>query len=156
VSWVGTLILAGLAGLNPWVVVVIVVGLATFTRNAALNAPYSQAANTVGLAVFAALLGIDVVVGKLRRAARFVEPVSFAAAATIGALLPLALLPAGQEDVVWVVLPGLAVAVAMRWVRQRSARRLDTWLRPFGHVAASMGADLLAGTLTAAVFAVKP
>ena len=155
-SWAGTLALAALAGLNPWVVAVIVVGLATFTRHAPLNAPYSDAANAVGLAVFGALLGLDVVLSKLKRAARVAEPFNVAAAAAIGALLPLALLPAAQEDVVWVVLPGLALALGMRWARHGAGRRLDTWLRPFGHVAASMAADLVAGTLTAAVFALKP
>jgi len=101
-------------------------------------------------------LGVDVVLSKLKRAARVAEPFNLAAAAAIGALLPLALLPAAQEGVVWVVLPGLALALAMRWARHGAARRLDTWLRPFGHVAASMAADLVAGTVTAAVFALKP
>ena len=154
-SGVGTVILAALAGLNPWVVLVIVVGLATFTRHAPLNAPYSQVANTLGLVAFGAVLGIEVVVSKLRAAARFVEPVNVPAAAVTGALLPLALMPAG-EDVTWLVLPGLVVALAVRWGRYRFARQLDRWLRPMGHIAAGIASDLLAGTLTAAVFAIKP
>jgi hypothetical protein len=148
----GTVALAALAGLNPWVVLVIVVGLATYTRHAPLNQPYSEAANVVGLVLFAAFLGIEVLLSKLKRIARWLEVVNLPAAAVTGALLPLALLSPG-EDVIWLVLPSMVVALALRWMRLRASPRLDRWLRPYGHVAASMLADLLAGVGTAAVFA---
>jgi len=153
---VGVLLLAALCGLNPWVVLVIVVGLATHTRHAPLNQPFSELANTLGIVVFAAILGIDVVVSKLRRAARLVEPVNMAAAAVTGALLPLALLAQDSQNAAWFVVPGLAIAVAVRYLRQRSANRLNQWLRPYGHVAAGIVSDVLAGSFTAAVFAIKP
>ena len=151
----GTVALAALAGLNPWVVLVIVVGLATYTRHAPLNQPYSEVANVLGLVLFAVFLGVEVLLSKLKRVARWLEVVNVPAAAATGALLPLALIPP-QEDVIWLVLPGLAVALALRWARLRAAPRLDRWLRPYGHVAASMAADLIAGVGTAAVFAIKP
>ena len=151
---ISTVLLAALAGLNPWVVLVIVVGLATFTRHAPLNEPYSQGATLVGLAIVAAVMGIEIVVSKVRRAARFLEPVSLAAAMGAGAGLPLALLPP-TEDVWWLVPVGLAVALVVRLGRYRMGRGLDRWLRPMGHIAAGILSDLLAGTLTAAIFAVK-
>jgi hypothetical protein len=182
VTGISTVLLAALAGLNPWVVLVIVVGLATFTRHAPLNEPYSQGATIVGLAIVAVAMGIEIVVSKLRRAARFVEPVSLAAAVGAGAGLPLALLPP-TEDALWLVPVGLVVALVARlaryrlargldkWLRPmghiaasivsdlaaryRLARGLDKWLRPMGHIAASIVSDLAAGTLTAAIFALK-
>ena len=150
----GTVTLAALAGLNPWVVLVIVTGLATFTRHAPLNAPYSEGANTIGLVAFGAALGIEVVLSKLARVARYLEAVNVPAAAVTGALLPLALI-SPADDVVWLVLPGMVIALGLRWTRLRASTYLDRWLRPFGHVAASMAADLIAGVGTAAVFAVK-
>jgi hypothetical protein len=153
VTVIGALLLSALAGLNPWVVLVIATGLASFTRHAPLNSDFAPMGTTAGIAVFAAILGVDVVVSKLRRAARFVEPVSMAASAVAGALLPLALVPNAEP---WYALPGLLLAAGIRFLRHRSARVLNQWLRPFGHVAASIFADLLAGCLTAAVFAAKP
>jgi hypothetical protein len=154
VTAISTLLLAALAGLNPWIVLVIVVGLATFTRHAPLNEPYSQGATVVGLALFAVVMGIEIVVSKLRRAARLVEPVSLAAAMGAGAGLPLALLPP-TEDALWLIPVGVVVALVVRLARYRLSRRLDTWLRPMGHVATSILSDLVAGTLTAAVFVLK-
>ena len=153
-AW-GTLALAGLAGLNPWVVLVIVTGLATYTRHAPLHQPYSQVANALGLAAFGAVLGIEIVISKFPKIARYLEPVNLPAAAVTGALLPLALV-SPNDDIVWLVLPGMVIALGLRWARLRAPRRLDRWLRPYGHVAASMLADLLAGVGTAAVFALKP
>ena len=150
----GTVSLAACAGLNPWVVLVIVVGLATYTRHAPLNAPYSEAANAIGLAVFGAFLGIEVVLSKLKRVARYLEVVNLPAAAVTGALLPLALVPP-SDDIIWLVLPGLVIALALRWARHRAGTQLDRWLNPLGHVAASMAGDLIAGVGTAAVFALK-
>ena len=152
---VSAVILAALAGLNPWVVLVIVVGLATFTRHAQLNEPYSRAATLVGLAIFAAVMGIEIVVSKLRRAARFVEPINLAAAMGTGAGLAPALLPP-NEDALWLVPVGLFVALVVRVGRYRLTRWLNTYLRPMGHIAASIISDLLAGTLAAAIFALKP
>jgi hypothetical protein len=152
---VSTIILAALAGLNPWVVLAIVVGLATFTRHAPLNEPYSQAAGALGLSVLGLLLGVDVVVSKLRDATRFVEPVTVPAAAIAGALFPLALLtPTGNEALLVGV--GLLAALAARCARYWLTRRLERPLNPMGHVATGMLSDLVAGTLTAAVFAIKP
>ena len=150
----GTATLAALAGQNPWVVLVIVVGLATFTRHAQLNTPYSEAANVVGLALFAIVLGVEVVLTKIKRIARWLEVINVPAAAVTGALVPLALIPP-REDVIWLVLPGIAIALASRWARLWAAKALDRWLRPMGHIAAGMIADLIAGAGTAAVFAVN-
>ena len=150
----GVVALAALAGLNPWVVLVIVVGLATYTRHAPLNQPYSEVASVLGLAIFGAFLGIEVILSKLKRVARWLEVVNVPAAAVTGALLPLALI-SPNEDVIWLVLPGMAIGLALRWARLRAAPWLERWLRPYGHVAASMAADLIAGVGTAAVFAVK-
>ena len=136
-------------------VLVLVVGLATYTRHAPLNQPYSHAASVFGLALFAAFLGIEVVLSKLKRVARWLEVVNVPGAAVTGALLPLALL-SPSDDVIWLVLPGMVVALALRWARLRAVPWLDRWLRPYGHVAASMAADLIAGVGTAAVFAIKP
>jgi hypothetical protein len=146
--------LAALAGCNPWVVLVLVVGLATFTRHAALNQPYSETANVIALALFAVMLGLDVVLSKLKAVARWLEVVNVPAAVVTGALLPLALIPP-TEDVIWLVLPGMAIALAARGARLRAAPLLDRSLKPFGHVAASMAGDLIAGVGTALVFAVK-
>lgn len=154
---IGALMLGALAGLNPWVVLVIVVGLAAYTRHAPLNPEFAGAGTTTGVVVLGAVLGIEVVVSKVRRAARLIEPVSATAAAVAGALLPLALVPPGGGiDPAWLVVPGLGAALGARALRARAARRLDGWLTPYGHVAASMGSDLIAGCLTAAVFAIKP
>ncbi len=150
---VGALLLSALAGLNPWIVLVIVVGLAAFTRHAPLNPDFAPMGTAAGLAAFAAVLGVDVVVSKLRWAARFVEPVSMAASVVTGALLPLALVPNAEP---WYAIPGLLLAAGVRFLRHRSIRVLNQWLRPFGHVAASIFADLLAGCFAAAVFAAKP
>ena len=150
-----TVTLAVLAGLNPWIVLVIVTGLATFTRHAQLNTPYSEVANVIGLAVFGALMGIEVVLSKIKGIAKWIEVVNVPAAAVAGALLPLALI-APTDDVIWLVLPGLVLAVAFRWGRMRAGTYLDRWLKPLGHVGASMAADLIAGVGTAAVFALKP
>ena len=150
----GVMALAGLAGLNAWVVLVIVVGLAAFTRHAPLNQPYSAVATVFGLALCAALLGVDVILSKLKGVARWLEVVNVPAAAVTGALLPLALIPP-TEDLIWLVLPGMVIALAARWARFRAVPRLNRWLRPYGHIAASMSADLLAGVGTAVVFAVK-
>ena len=136
-------------------VLVLVVGLATYTRHAPLNQPYSEVASVFGLALFAAFLGIEVVLSKLKRVARWLEVVNVPGAAVTGALLPLALL-SPSDDVIWLVLPGMVIALALRWARLRAAPWLDRWLRPYGHVAASMAADLIAGVGTAAVFAIKP
>lgn len=152
---IGTTLLAALAGLNPWIVVVIVIGLATFTRHAPLNEPYSQGATIVGLALFAVVMGIEIVVSKLRRAARYFEPVNLAAAMGAGAGLPLALIPP-TEDAAWLVPVGLFVALVVRVARYRLTRWLNEHLRPMGHIAASIFSDLVAGTVTAAVFALKP
>lgn len=146
--------LAALAGLNPWVVLVIVTGLATYTRHAPLNEPYSQVTNPAGPAVFAALLGIEVVASKLKRVAQFIEAITLPAAAVTGALLPLALVP-HDDHVVWLVPSGLGVALALRWARNRSGTRLNRWLQPYGYIAAGMAGDLIAGVGTAAVFAVR-
>ena len=59
-------------------------------------------------------------------------------------------------DLLLLVLPGLVLAVAFRWGRMRAGTYLDRWLKPLGHVGASMAADLIAGVGTAAVFALKP
>ena len=150
---VGALALSALSGLNPWVVLVIVTGLAAYTRHAPLNPEFAPLGTTVGLAVFGAVMGIEVVVSKLLKAARFMEPATMAATAVTGALVPLALV-AGAER--WYVLPGLALAVGTRMLRHQSIPALNRWLRPFGHVAASIVSDLVAGCLAAAVFAIKP
>ncbi|HEU5317924.1 MAG TPA: DUF4126 family protein [Chloroflexota bacterium] len=151
---ISTVLLAALAGLNPWVVLVIVVGLATFTRHAPLNEPYSRGATLVGLAIFAVVMGIEIVLSKLRRASRLFEPISLAAAMGTGAGLAPALLPSG-EDAVWLVPVGIFVALIVRVGRYRLTRWLNEYLRPMGHIAASIVSDLLAGTLAAAVFALK-
>jgi hypothetical protein len=150
-----TITLAALAGLNPWVVLVIVTGLATFTRHAQMNTPYSEVANVIGLAAFGALMGLEIVLSKIKPIAKWLEVVNVPAAAVTGALLPLALI-SPNDDVIWLVLPGMVVALALRWGRMRAGTYLDRWLKPLGHVGASMAADLIAGVGTAAVFAIKP
>ena len=150
----GTVALAALAGLNPWVVLVIVVGLATYTRHAPLNQPYSAVGTVFGLALCAAFLGVEVVLSKLKGVAKWLEVVNVPAAAVTGALLPLALI-SPAEDLIWLVLPGMVIALAARYARLRAEPRLNRWLRPYGHIAASMAADLVAGVGTATVFAVK-
>lgn len=168
---IGALLLSALAGLNPWVVLVIVVGLNLYTRHAPVNPEFAGVGTTAGLVVIAAVLGVDVVLSKLRRAARFIEPVNAAAATVAGALIPLALVAppeavvaAGDATVsgiasvppTWLAAPGVILAVASRYGRHVAARWMNTWLRPYGHVAASMSADLVAGCFTAAVFVIKP
>jgi hypothetical protein len=155
----GVLVLAALAGLNPWIVLLLVAGLATYTPHATLAEPFAAARGTPLVVALGVLVGVEVVASKLRRVAAAVDWLNAAAGAATGALLGAAL-GAGAEAGTWVMAAGAALALAVRLARQALVAPLGRKLAPYGEHGARMllgiAADVLAGTLAAGVFALKP
>src|SRR5688572_32279311 len=125
-----------------------------FTRHAALTPVFAGLLGWPLLAALALLLLADVVASKVPRFARPMEHAALATAAASGAVLGLALPNALLE-----VAPALAaatgalVAVALQLGRQRAARALDRPLLGLGHIMAGILADVAAGAVSAATFA---
>jgi hypothetical protein len=147
------LALSGAAGLNPWFTLLIVIGLATFTRHGELTAELSVLRQPLALCGIALLLGLEVVASKVARLSRATERFDLAGAAAVGALLgggvtnPL-MGPAGAVI-------GAMVAVSVRWARRVGTRRVEPPLHPYGGVAAGIVSNVAAGALSAAVYVAK-
>lgn len=152
----GSIALAALAGLNPWVVLLITLGLASFTRHAPLGGPLAALGGPVALAVVGLVLGVEVVASKVRRTASAIAWLNRVAAAAAGALLVASLAVDGAPPPPWLFVAGALAASAVRFARHAFSHRLDRLLRPFGYIATGIASDVLAGTLAAAVFAIKP
>jgi hypothetical protein len=149
-----TVVLAAAAGLNPRLPLLMVAGLATFTRHAPLTPAFTGLLGWRLLAVLALLLLADVVASKVPRLARPMERTALFTAAASGAVLGLALPNALLEVAPAVAAAtGALVAVGAQLGRQRLARSLDRPLQGLGHVMAGVFADLAAGTVSAATFA---
>jgi hypothetical protein len=154
---VGVLLLAAAAGLNPWMVLFTVAGLATFTRHAALAGPLEPLQGVPHVVGLGLLLGIELVVSKVRRTAELAESVNLLAGGIAGALLATGLwLGTGEAPPAWLAAPGAAAALGVRLLRRRVTRAVREALRPWAHVAVGMGSDVAAGATTAALFALKP
>jgi hypothetical protein len=154
-AW-GVLGLAALAGLNPWLVLLLTAGLATFTRHAPVTAEALSALGLPVIGVLALLLGVDLVASKVQHLTRVVEWVDLVGGAAAGALLGAVLVAGAPMSGWWVIPVAAAVAVLARLARWAVRRPVERSLKPLGHVAMSIFSDLLAGTLCAGVFAIKP
>ncbi len=156
-SALGALLLAASAGLNPWLVLLLVMGLAAFTQRAAVDGPLEGLAGIPQLVAVALLLGLELVVSKVRRTAEWTERVNLVAAGVVGGLLASGLvLGTGESSPLWLAAPGAMTAMVARLIRRRAARSVREVLRPWGHVVVGMASDVLAGAATAALFLVKP
>jgi hypothetical protein len=134
----------------------IVAGLATYTRHAALTPAFAGLPGWPLLLALALLLLTDLVASKVPRLARPVERAALAAAAAAGALLGLAL-PNALLDLApaLAAATGALVAIVVQLGRQRLARALDRPLQGQGHIVAGIFADLAAGAVSAATFALS-
>lgn len=147
------LLLVVTAGLNPWLTVLIVIGLATYTRHAQLTDAFAPLLHLPVLLCLALLLGIEVVVGKVPRFRSLTEVIDLVAAAGAGAWLCLGV-PSplmGWQG----ALLGAIIAVAVRLARQWSTRWADRLLHPHGYIAATIASNVAAGALSAFAHAVK-
>ena len=149
--------LAALAGLNPWLVLLLAVGLGTFTRHAMLVGPLAGFDDWRAMVAVALVLGVELVTAKVRRTARWTDRVDAMAGLVVGALLVTGLAgPGGEEPAGWLAALGALAALALRLGRWRLTQSVRDALRPWGHVAVGIMADMLAGAAGAALFAVKP
>lgn len=140
-------------------VLLIVAGLAAFTRHAPLTGPLETlaAGSVLGVAVIGLLLGVELVVSKVRSTAAVAERANLVASTVTGGLLAVSLqVDGGQVPPLWLAAPGAAAALVVRLARQRVTTALRAALRPWAHVAVGIASDVLAGSATAAIFAVKP
>jgi hypothetical protein len=155
----GALLLAAAAGLNPWLTLLITVGLAAYTPRAPLTPGFEPLAGTGSVAALAVLLGLDVAAGKVPRLMRWTERVSGPVAALAGGLLCLAVPNVVLDQAgPLALLVGALLAFVTRLVRRRAALALSRPLEGyrFGYTLASMVTNLAAAVLTALVFAVGP
>jgi hypothetical protein len=138
-------------------VLLMVAGLAAFTRHAMLVGPLSLLTAWGGLVAVGLLLGVELVTAKVRRTANWTERADAVAAGIVGALLATSLAGAdGDAAPPWLAVPGAVAALVVRLGRWRVVVGVRDALRPWGHVAVGIGADVLAGAAVAALFAVKP
>lgn len=147
-------LLIAAAGISPWVTLLVVAGIATYTHRVPVAPVFEPFLGPLLLVVVAALLGLDAVAGKVPRLARTVEWSSVIAAAAVAALLWLALgrpatgiesAPAGVAAV---------VAAALQAGRVAIARRMDRTLLGMGHVVTSLAANVVAAGISAIALAV--
>ncbi len=149
----GIVLLIGTAGLNPWLTVLIVTGLATYTRHAQLTDAFAPLLQLPVLLFLALLLGVEVVVGKVPRFRDLTEVVNLFGAAAAGAWLCLSV-PSplmGWQGALF----GAFGAVSVRLLRQWGAHWTDRLLRPHGYIAAVIASNVAAGALSAFAHAVK-
>ena len=154
-SAASVVILAAAAGLNPWLVWLMVSGLAAFTSRVPL-VPEAQWLGTYGAVfVLAALLGLEIVGLKVQRVARGVWWVDSVAAPVAGALLCLAIqTPLLEASAAAAAAIGALAALAFRRGLRVLGRRLNAPLRPLGRVAAGMAANVVGAVVVAGVFAI--
>jgi hypothetical protein len=148
-------VLAAAAGLNPWLPLLIVAGLAMFTHHADLTPGFAGLLGWPLIAALALLLLADAVASKVPRLARPVERLTLATGAAAGAVLGLALpnaLLAGAPPLA--AAAGALLALAVQLGRQRLARALDRHLQGLGHIGAGIVADVAAGAVSAVTFLV--
>ena len=155
----GALLLAAAAGLNPWLTLVIAVGLATYTQHAPLTPGFEPFVGNALLGLLAVLLGVDVAASKVPRFMRTTERVSGLASAVAGAILCLAV-PNALLEWGWAAaaLGGALLATVFRLGRRWAALALAEPMGRyrFGYAFASMATNLGAAILTSLTFAVGP
>jgi hypothetical protein len=155
-SAASVLILAAAAGLNPWLVWLMVAGLAAFTNRVPLVPDGHWLGSYGAVFALAALLGVEIVGLKVGRAARGVWWLDSVASPVAGALLCLALanplLAAGPAAA---AAAGALAALVLRVGLRLLGRRLNAPLRPLGRVAAGMAANVVGAILVAGVFALE-
>ena len=155
----GALLLAGAAGLNPWLTLLIAAGLAIYTPHAPVTPGFQPLLGNGLLGILALALGLDVVGGKVPRFMRTTERVSGPASALAGMILCLAV-PNVLLGIGWPValLGGALLATVFRLARRWAALALAAPLGRyrFGYAFASMVTNLMAATLSSLTFAVGP
>jgi hypothetical protein len=153
----GALVLAAAAGLNPWLVLLLTVGLAAFTPYNPLTPAVAPLATPALAGLLAVPLGLDVVASKVpplqRTAERLSGPAAALAGGALGLAVPNAVLAAAPPAA---FLLGALVASAARLGRRWLALRLREPLRGyrFGYAFATLATNTLAAVLTAATLAV--
>jgi hypothetical protein len=153
----GAFALAAAAGLNPWLTLLLTVGLAAFTPYVRLTPAAAPLASPGLVVLLAVLLGVEVVASKIPRLQRPTERLGGPAAALVGGLLglivPNALLPIAPA---LAFLLGAVVAFATRLGRRWVALRLREPLRGyrFGYAFATLVTNTLAAVVTVAALAI--
>jgi hypothetical protein len=150
VSVLRALLFGVAAGLNPWLALLIAAGLATFSSRVALAPPLSALTGTGTVLALGALVGVDVVLGKLRPAARTLAWLDLAIGIAAGAAAGMSF-PGGSAAAAAGAAGALAGAAARFW----AVRALNRPLSGFGHVGAGIAADLLASIGAALVFMLR-
>lgn len=148
-------VLLGLAaGMNPWLALLIALGLATFSSRVTLGAPLDGLTGLVAVAVLAVVLGADVVLGKLSRVARPLIGADAAAGVVTGATLVLSTVPAasGAPRLPYAA-AGAVLALAVGLAKLRALAPMNRHLPRLGHVALGIVADLLAAIAATLAFA---
>jgi hypothetical protein len=148
-----TLVLAAAAGLSPWLVLMMLAGLATFTSRVPMGPPLAAMASLPAVIALAVLLGVDIVGRKVRALAGAVSVVNLLVGPAAGAALVVALLGGTRDAFPLVAAAGLLVALTARLAVRAAGKALEAPLKPYGAVAAEMAANLVAGTAVAAVIA---
>jgi hypothetical protein len=151
VSVLRCLLFGAAAGLNPWLALLIAAGLATFSPRVVLAPPLSALTGTGAVLALGALMGVDVVLGKLRPAARALAWIDLAIGIAAGAAAGVSF-PGGSAAA---AAAGAAGALAGAAARFWAVRALNRPLWGFGHVGAVIAADLLASIGAALVFMLR-
>jgi hypothetical protein len=159
VNGFGALALAAAAGLNPWLTLLIVAGLATYSAHVPLTPGFEPLLGHGLVAVLTVLLGLDVAAGKVPQLMRAAERVSGPAAALAGALVCLAvpnvvLDRVGPLAVIVGALLAFSTRLARRWAALALSRPLEGYR--FGYTLASIATNVAAAALAALTFAVGP
>lgn len=153
-SGYGVICLAMAAGIGPWLTVLIVTGVATFTARAPVAPPLDTLLGLPLVLVLGVLAGLDIILGRLPRLARWVAPFNLVAAVCFGGLL-WTVLPHQPfaESPLLSALAGAAVAGTLGLARRWLSRRLDPPLQGNGALLTSIMANVVSGALTAATVA---
>ena len=149
------LVLCAAAGLNPWVTLLMVAGLAAFTPHVPMQPAWAPLATPYSVAALAALLGANLVAAKIRRTEAAVGWVDVGASVAAGVALALGLGTAPERSAAaMLAIGGAMVALLLRLAERWLAGALAAPLRPYGRIAAGMLSNLVAAVTVATVFAV--
>jgi hypothetical protein len=148
------LVLAIAAGSNALFTALIVGGLVTFTPHVELTPALAPFAGIGSVALVAILLAFELVLSKHPRTSRAAMGVHIPIAAAAAALFAVGLQRPGHEPSALVGSAAAAIAAGVAWVRYRGAMTARRPMAGLGHIVVSIAADVCAGVVTAATFAI--